>query len=168
MDVIRLRILKALTAALEEVDFEYAGRSYSLAGSVFRGRNRFGTNDPIPMISILEAPLPLDHLAPPVDATVQSGGWELVVQGFAPDDPKNPTDPAYAFLAMVMKRFAEERRRADWDDPADGILGLGRFVTNMYIGTGVVRPPDEVSEKAYFWLSVTLDLAEDLADPYGD
>ena len=46
------------------------------------------------------------------------------------------------------------------------ILGLGRQVTKLYIGPGVVRPPDEVSAKAYFWLTITLDLAEDLEHPY--
>lgn len=168
VDVLRLRVLRALTGALEEVTFDYGGKTYDLHGKVFRGRNRFGTNDPIPMIAILEAPIPLDHIVPPMDSTALSGGWELVIQGFAPDDPVNPTDPAQVFLAKVMQMVAWERQKADWDEPENGILGLGRFVTSVYIGTGVVRPPDEVSEKAYFWLSITLDLAEDLADPYGD
>jgi len=167
-EVIRLRVLKALSDVLEEVTFTYDGKFYAMVDKVFRGRNRFGPSDPIPLISVLEAPIPLDHIGAPADATVLAPGWELVVQGFAPDDPENPTDPGHVFLAMVMKRLAEERAKANWDSPEEGIFGLGRFVTSMYIGTGVVRPPDEVSEKAYFWLSITLDLAEDLADPYGD
>jgi hypothetical protein len=50
----------------------------------------------------------------------------------------------------------------------DGIFGLGNFVIGMRIGSGVVRPPDEISAKAYFWLTITLDMVEDLADPYED
>lgn len=164
-DPTRLRIQKAMQAALEEVNPD-EGYEHDLRGRVFRGRNRFGHADPIPMVSILEAPIPLDQLTSPEDSSYHSGGWELVVQGFVEDDKQNPTDPAHRLMAEVKKRLAVERRKAAWDRPEQGIFGLGQIVTKLYMGTGVVRPPDEVSEKAYFWLTVTLDIAEDLADPY--
>lgn len=166
-DPIRLRVLKALTAALEEIDGTN-GYQHDLSGRVFRGRRVFGVSDPIPMISILEAPIPLDQLPNPADSSDQKGQWELVVQGFVKDDHENPTDPAHALMAEVKTRLALEKRKADWDRPEQGIFGLGRDVTEMYIGAGVVRPPDEVSEKAYFWLQVTLAIVEDMADPYTD
>lgn len=82
------------------------------------------------------------------------------------DDRENPTDPAHVFMADVKKRLAMERKKAASHKPEDGILGLGNAVINMYIGAGVVRPPDDVSAKAYFWLTITLDLAEDMEEPY--
>jgi hypothetical protein len=166
-EAIALRVLKALTAALEEVT-PSNGYTVDLQGRVFRGRNRFGPSDPVPMICVLEAPIPLEQIPPPTDSSESSGGWELVIQGFVKDDKANPTDPAHAALADVKRRLALERRKSLWDRPEQGMFGLGRFVHKMYIGRGVVRPPDEVSEKAYFWLQVTLDIVEDLADPYED
>lgn len=164
-DPARLVIQKRLQDALEEINPDN-GYEHDLRGRVFRGRNRFGASDPIPMVSILEAPIPLDQIAPPRDSTEAFGGWELVIQGFVADDKDNPTDPAHLLMAEVKQRLAIERRRTSWDRPEDGIFGLGQIVDKLYMGTGVVRPPDEVSEKAYFWLTVTLDIAEDLADPY--
>lgn len=163
---LRLEIQKRLSDALKEVT---PGNGYvsDVSASVFRGRLIFGEGDPLPMVSILEAPIPLDQLEPPEDATLSSGRWELVVQGFVADDRQNPTDPAHVLLADVKKRLAVEKKKSLNRLPEDGILGLGRFVTNLYIGSGVVRPPDEISAKAYFWLTISLDLAEDLEEPYG-
>lgn len=164
---IRLRVQKALCEALEEIN-PSNGYVSDFSGRVFRGRNRFGASDPIPMICVLEAPIPLELLPTASDSSQSFGSWELVVQGFVEDDKENPTDPAYYALADVRARLALERLKVDWDRPEEGIFGLGRVVRSMYIGTGVVRPPDEVSEKAYFWLQVTLDISEDMADPYED
>jgi hypothetical protein len=164
---IRLRVLMAMTTALSEIS-PGEGYAHDLRGRVFRGRRVFGTTDPVPMISILEAPIPLDQLPNPADGTDQKGQWELVVQGFVDDDRLNPTDPAHLLMAEVKQRLAQEKAKANWDRPEDGIFGLGRDVTDMYIGAGVVRPPDELSEKAFFWLQVTLAIVEDMADPYED
>ena len=76
-----------------------------------------------------------------------------------------PTDPAHLLLAEVKKVLAKERLKMDWDKPEQGILGLGRNVIALYIEPGVVRPADELSSKAYFWLTLRLDIVEDLADP---
>jgi hypothetical protein len=135
---------------------------------VYRGRTIFGENDPLPLISILEVPIPLDQTPAPANSEFSSGGWELMIQGFIEDDPEHPTDPAHYFMADVKKRLAIERRKALEMVAADGILGLGNHITGIRIGAGVVRPPDEISAKAYFWLTITLDMVEDLSDPYGD
>jgi hypothetical protein len=166
-DPVTLRVLKAMTAALEEITPDN-GYACDFAGRVFRGRIRFGPSDPVPMLCILESPIPLEQLPPPVDSSEGYGPWELVIQGFVKDDKLNPTDPAHVALADVRRRLAIERRKTSWDRPENGIFGMGRFIHKMYIGRGVVRPPDEASEKAYFWLQVTLDIVEDMADPYGD
>lgn len=162
---IRLEILKRMTDVLKEIT-PANGYVTDILDHVYRGRGVYGDETPLPALSILEAPIPLDQLPSAKDNQSLAGQWELVVQGWVDDDRKNPTDPAQVLLADVKKRLAIERKKLDWDKPEDGIFGLGRFVTAMYIGAGVVRPPEEISAKAYFWLTITLDIAEDMAEPY--
>lgn len=164
---LRLRILKAMTDALKEISTAN-GYHTDVNQQVYRGRVIFGENDPLPLLSILEVPIPLDQTPPPADSKFSSGGWEIMVQGFVTDDPENPTDPAHFFMADVKKRLVMEKRKALAMRGEEGIFGLGNFVTGMRIGSGVVRPPDEISAVAYFWLTITLDMVEDLADPYED
>lgn len=164
---VRLRVLKAMTAALKEISVAN-GYATDLDEKVYRGRVIFGENDPEQLLSILEVPIPLDQTPPPTDSEFSSGGWELMVQGFVIDDAENPTDPAHVLMADVKKRLAKEKRKALEMEPEKGIFGLGNFVTGLRIGSGVVRPPDEISAKAYFWLTITLDMVENLADPYED
>lgn len=162
---LRLRILKALTAALKEITVAN-GYWIDAGDNVFRGRVVYGDNDPLPLLSILEVPIPLDQADVPADSEFSSGGWEIMIQGFVEDDEVHPTDPAHFFMADVKKRLAKEKRKALEMESEDGILGFGQFITNIRIGTGVVRPPDEISAKAYFWLTIMLDVVEDLTDPY--
>lgn len=165
-NVLRLQVQKNLSAILADISI-LNGYSIDMPfENIFRGRAIFGTNDPLPMLSILEVPIPLDQRPSPKDSDLSSGTWELMIQGWVKDDKDNPTDPAHPLLADVKKRLVLERRKAsEIDNPEDGILGLGNHVTGLRIGPGVVRPPDQLSAKAYFWLTITLDLAEDLADP---
>lgn len=164
---LRLRILKAMSEALKEIS-PANGYVTALNEQVYRGRVIFGENDPLPLVSILEVPIPLDQTPPPTDSEFSSGGWEIMVQGFIKDDSENPTDPAHFFMADVKKRLAIEKRKALAMKGEEGIFGLGNFVTGLRIGSGVVRPPDEISAVAYFWLTITLDMVEDLSDPYED
>lgn len=163
---LRLEIQRRLTAMFEEIMIA-DGYQHDMVGRVFRGRGVFGDETPVPAISILQVPIPLDQIPSPEDAALSAGGWELMVQGFVTDDKDNPTDPAEVLMADAKKRLALEKKKTNWDKPEQGILGLGRFIETLYIGTGVVRPPDDLSNKAYFWLTITLNIAEDLADPYG-
>lgn len=162
---IRLEIMTRMADALKEITIAN-GYKVEIGDSVYRGRGVYGDETPLPALSILEAPIPLDQLPSAKNNTSQAGQWELVVQGWVKDDRVNPTDPAHVLLADVKQRLAREKRKSDWDEPEDGIFGLGRFVTGLYIGPGVVRPPEEISAKAYFWLTITLDIAEDMAEPY--
>lgn len=162
---IRLEVHKRMTDALREIT-PANGYATDLMGNVFRGRIVFGSETPLPSLAILEVPIPIDQLPSPSASPSTVGPWEIMIQGWVEDDRVNPTDPAHVLMADVKRRLAKERMRMDWDKPEDGIFGLGRNVTGMYIGAGVVRPPEEVSAKAYFWLTITLDLVEDLENPY--
>lgn len=162
---LRLEVLVRMTAVLEEI-MVTNGYRHDLLGHVHRGRGLYGDETAIPCLSILEAPIPLDQLPSARDNVTQSGPWELVVQGWVADDKRNPTDPAHVLLADVKRRLALERKKANWEEPTNGIFGLGRTVDKMYIGPGVVRPPEEISSKAYFWLTITLDIVEDMTQPY--
>jgi hypothetical protein len=155
------------TEALKEITVAN-GYAHDLATSAFRGRVIFGENDPVPMVSILEVPIPPDQVEPPTDSPLSSGFWELMVQGFIDDDPENPTDPAHRLMADVKKRLAIEKKKALEMEPEDGIFGLGNHVTKLNFNAGVVRPPDEISAISYFWLNVNLYVVEDLSDPYED
>jgi len=62
----------------------------------------------------------------------------------------------------VKKRLIEERIR----DRQRDILGMGDVVTELRLSQGVVRPADEISDKAYFWMRITLGIVENLNEPY--
>lgn len=138
---------------------------------VFRGRAWFGDNDPLPMVSVLEGTSPADEVAePPADTTAGEYDWPILVQGFIKDDPVNPTDPAYFLLADVRRRLAAEmvRKLPNGRGAPDPFgLGAGRNrITKVKIGSGVVRPVDDVSATSYFWLTVILRIVDNAAEPY--
>ena len=171
----RLRVLIALSDALKQITPDN-GYNHDLSAAVFRGRDLFGgEDDPIPMLSILEPPLPIDQLPSPLTSTASTGTWDLLIQGFARDDHDNPTDPAHLLMADVKKRIIIEKKRTTGPgtrgapNPLDmgENGGKGNVVTEILIGPGVVRPPgDGISNKAYFWLNLTLKIVEDIEQPF--
>lgn len=168
-DPFRLRVLIALTDLLKTIT-PANGYAHDLSDSVFRGRAIYGDDDPVPMVSILEPPLAPDQIPSPEEAAESAGDWDLLIQGFAKDDHKNPSDPAYRLLADVKAALAKEKKKPGLERAAGRryyLLDMENGVTAMQIGFGTVRPPDEVSAKAYFWLTLTLSVAEDLDLPYG-
>lgn len=180
----RLRVLKNLTTSLQGITKEN-GYNHNLApdsewpeGKVLRGRDIYGESDPLPMVSILEPPLPIDQLRSPLRSSSSTGEWDLLIQGFVDDDKINPTDPAHMLMADVKKCLIKERMRtlpqsAGSPNPfgmgrniVEGV-GRGNIITDIIIGPGVVRPAElGVSNKAYFWLTLTLKIAEDMDDPF--
>lgn len=167
----RLRVLRALSAVIENVNptntfIDENGLeqpfAYDLRGKVFRGRLKYGAKDPIPMISILEAPIPQEPNVARGENTKSTGPWEILVQGFVDDDPENPTDPAHDLMAAVKYVLVESKRQ----DRGNNMLGMNNQVFEAHIGQGSVRPPDEVNDRAFFWLVLTLRVAEDLEKPY--
>lgn len=177
----KLRVMRALTETLKDIRTA-DGYHYDLADAtdphakhptrVFRGRAWYGDSDPIPMLSILEGVNPADEVAEPAPLnTTGQYDYPLIIQGFVNDDPVNPTDPAYLFLADVRRRLAVERKRKLLNSQSQpNPFGMGEpgpnRVTGLTIGPGVVRPADDVSAKAYFWLSLTLRMIEDAEQPY--
>jgi len=166
----KLRALQRLTEALQEITTAN-GYKTNLGADVFRGRMWFGESDPLPMVSILEGVNPADDVWEPNYRTDgESYDWPILIQGFVKDDPLNPTDAAYVLLADVRRRLAEEKIRPlagsrSTPDPFGFGAGKNR-VTGLDIGAGVVRPADDVSSKAYFWLTLTMRIVESAADPY--
>ncbi len=172
----KLRALTALTNSLKSISTA-EGYLHNLADvdgqpCVFRGRQWFGEGDPMPMVSILEGTSPADEVAePPTGTNVVEYDWPILIQGFVNDDPLNPTDPAYRLLADVRRRLAVERQRRLSSDPTEfDILGLGASgknrVVSLTIGPGVVRPADDVSANAYFWLTLTLRVIDNPDAPF--
>jgi hypothetical protein len=155
--------MEALTACLQEITTA-EGYKHDLETSVFRGRVIFGDSDPLPMLSLLDVPIPLEPTEAPKGSGDNKGGWELIIQGFVNDDKGNPTDPAHVLMADVKKRLAIER----CEDRDFNLFGMGNHITGLEISQGIVRPPDEISSRAYFWLSITLIIVEDLTNPYED
>jgi|AntRauTorcE11897_2_1112592.scaffolds.fasta_scaffold00620_19 hypothetical protein len=160
-DPTRLRVLKALTGVLETIT-PANGYAHDLTGKVFRGRDIFGYTDPLPMIAILEQIEEQEQQPSPQTSAKAHGPWTLQIQGFVADDRDNPTDPAHHLLGEVKKRLIEERIR----DRQRDILGMGDVVTELRLSQGVVRPADEISDKAYFWMRITLGIVENLNEPY--
>lgn len=176
----RLNVLHRLTEMLKEItpangyasdlaDYDYGDGA--MIARVYRGRSWFGDNDPIPLISVLEYPDAAEPLSEPPQETPSSEiDWKLAVQGWVTDDKENPTDPAYILLADVRRRLSQERTKKFGNQPDPLGMGLGRALPNTVIkisvGTGVVRPADEISAKAYFWLGVTLRISENAETPY--
>jgi len=164
----RLRTLEGLTKCLENISIAN-GYTVDLAGKVFRGRLVFGEGDPLPLISIIEPPLPIDQIRSPQQSDASSGEWDLLVQGFLADDKTHPTDPAHVIMADVRKALANERKKRG---PRNGPTIFGQsikdknVVEDIFIGPGVVRPADEVSMYAYFYMTITLKVVESLDLPY--
>lgn len=176
----RLRVLKALTEALKSITIQngfnsdlsdfVAADGYT-SPRVYRGRDRFGEGDELPFVSILEDFRPDEQemgnkaSSPASDGNSPGKGeWRLLIQGFVQDDPVNPTDPAYLLSADVIKALAKLRRQR-YD-----ILGLGNAmpcVIDLRFKQPVVRPADnEVSSTSFFFITVTLTLAENLENPF--
>lgn len=167
----RLATLKALTAHLESEISIAHGYKHDLAGAVFRGRMRFDDADPLPMIALLEGMNPdrfpnragsEDHIE-----TDQRDNWTIDVQGWAVDDKNNPTDAGYELMADVKKALGQ----IVMEDSVQGIglhenYMLGGLILDLEYEPGTVRPPDQPSAKAFFWMRVILKFSENVNDPF--
>ena len=172
----RLRVQKSLTAALQQItpangfysdmaDFTNdRGKSQE---RVYRGRTLFGEDDPLPMLSILEEPIAPETDLAPTAGTSGVGSYDLMVQGFVDDDKKNPTDPAHMLMADVKQRLIALKQDENLSDRVFRFGPKANTVVGVSFGGGVVRPADEVSAVAYFWLRVSFELAEDHLNPFG-
>lgn len=173
-DPFKLRVLKALTECLKEIT-PANGYASNLAdfnpgdgvmtARIYRGRAWFGDNDPLPMVSILEGVDPAFEVGEP-HLKAESAGydWPILIQGWVTDDRANPTDPAYVLLDDVRKRLLREKIRKlpgshSQPDPF-GLGGTKNRVNGLLVGPGVVRPADDVSSTAWFWLTLNLRIVD--------
>lgn len=173
---IALAALKMLTTHLEGIK-PTNGYDFDLQGRVFRGRVRFGHGEPLPMLSILEAPRPEDGLLRPLAAENNRRSvreWGLLIQGWAIDDVEHPTDQAYYLMAAVEQRLSDLVAVKTSGQPVDPVAYLlGRTaagkprISGASIGPGLVRPPQEgISDTAFFYLPVSLQRTVDPTNPY--
>lgn len=160
----QLDVLKHLTAHLEGIT-PANGYAHDLRGRVFRGRAVFGESDPVPMISILEAPRPNDGAPAGEEWLVRQEDWVLLLQGWAEDDRKNPSDPVYQIKAEVELRLSEivKTKNGVGVSPA---FRLGGRITSLSIGPGLVRPADQISSRAYFLLPLVVGFTSDVGQPF--
>lgn len=166
-DHIKLQALKKLTAILEGIT-PNNGYGHDLKGKVYRGRGLIGAQESLPCLNILESPTGLDGFFADSDKTIRKNTWILLLQGWVADDPVNPTDPAYALLADVQRRLSDiVATVAPGGAPKfPGSYNLGGLVSDVEIGTDVVRPPEEgVSSKAFFYMPIRLTVSVNLIDP---
>lgn len=153
---VQLVVLKRLTTHLAGMTAA-GGYGFDMAGRVFRGRTLLGAETGLPALTILEAPD--SNLGSPADEAglVRDGLWPLFVQGFVEDDKRNPLDPVYEFKAAVQRRLAEITAERNGQPEYPAIHRLGGLIEEMRVGLGVARPPQQnVSDKAFFWLPVTI------------
>lgn len=162
----RLLILKALTAHLATITTDNGYQhDLSAEGAVVRGRKFINADEALPMVSVLENLNP-DRLPQPVgDRGVGKQtkfAFNILVQGWAKGDPAAPTDAAYNLLADVRKAIALV---GDHDNKPAAHL-LGGLVNEVRMEAGTVRPPEQSSDLAFFWMHVIFDVSEHTADPY--
>lgn len=158
---LRLRVQRALTDRLRTITVAN-GYQHDLDSAVFRGRQRFGSGDPLPMLALLQAPQQDEPSQPTPGKHAYYRTMDLLLQGFAVEDHEHPTDPAEMLLADVMKCLGtipgeiSAARNMHWNG-----------ITELVVGPGICRPPDEeISSVAYFWLSMGVKFAENMKDPY--
>lgn len=170
-DPFRLRIMKALTALIEAVEVDVVDDTgehiTSLAGRVFRGREQYGENDPLPMVSLLEPPMAIEGGSVQSDNTTRPGEWDILIQGWVLDDKDNPCDPAYVLAALVRQALAKEKSKNPRGPRGADYLGEGLNIEELRIGAPVVRPADFPSTNACFYLLITLKIVEDILKPFG-
>lgn len=160
-DTKQLTILKRLTDHLAGIT-PANGYDFDMTGRVFRGRTRFGGDQPLPFISILESlrPDPRPHEAGE-ERLHREDVWELLVQGWVDEDREFPTDDLYRLKGAAEKRLAEIA------DPASQVYRLGRLIDRIRIGPGVVRAATpQVGGAEAFYLPLQVHYVINLADPY--
>lgn len=162
----RLEILKRLTTQLSTITVEN-GYSHDLAGKIWRGRDKFGDNDKVPMLALLESPRADVGIFAGAEANARQEDWVILVQGWGMDDPLHPTDSGYYLAADVEKCLSQIMMLGDNGKPLNpAVHKLGGLIISLEMSPPVVRPPDDLSSKAYFYMPVRLKIATNLADPY--
>ena len=173
----QLLILKAFTLHLEGMNPTAIDPGtednylIDMRAKVVRGRTTLGAaeDDSPPVLSFLEKPSPEVGIPAGEQGVRRLENWTLLLQGFAPDDKKNPTDPAYLLKAQVEQRLSQiiEIDPSTGDPVFPDVYLLGSLIIGLTIGQGVVRPPDkQVSPTAFFYLPLIVKMKTDVSKPY--
>lgn len=166
-DPFRLQVIKALRDGLAARIDGTGVYTNDLSEACVYGRAAYGTNDPLPLASLIEDPrekeISLDTTVPGKGHRVE---WKLLMQGFVENDDADPTGPAYVLGADLMHGLAA---LALEEGAGAGVLSNTRKtnrVEEIRIGAPITRPPDEFSEKAYCWVPISLQLYETPSQPF--
>lgn len=164
-DTKRLALVKALCDYLKSEITVANGYNFDLA-MVRRDKRSFGKEMKMPGIAVLENFNP-DRLPETIGGTVGTkhkydqiyllNGW---ADNSGNDVDADDTDQAHMLMGDVKMALGKLLTRRN----QDGFFG--GLATTLSIEPGVVRPPDEQSEKAYFWMRVRMELVEKVGDPY--
>lgn len=169
----RLMVIERLRELLQSISTEN-GYNTDIEGRVSVGVAEFGDNMVTPFLSILESP------TSDIGDFANANGrrreeWTLLVQGWIdsgfhyPDsDVDNPTRNAYYLAADVEKCLS----RVVSISPNLGVpvdktwYHLGGIVNDLGIAPPVVRPPDNASPKAWFYMAIRVDMSVNVTNPY--
>jgi len=162
-DTKRLLLLKEMCSYLKSEIRLVNGYSFNL-NSVYRGKKNFGREIELPAVVVLENfnPDRAPETVGGVVGTKQKYDQVYLLNGWAAGsgDDEGDEDAAHRLLGDVKKAFGKLLVPRNQSGFFDGLASA------LYIEPGVVRPPDEQSEKAYFWMRVRLEIVEKVGDPY--
>ena len=174
-DSYRLTVLKRLCDLLSQIT-PANGFEFDLSMAVHRGRTVFGESDVVPMLSIMEATTVGEGIYAGENNTWRKDGWGIILQGWAHNDIVHPSDPAYALMAAVEVQLAKitavSRSNGEPEWPEFYMLGLGdkdraRLIADFNFGPGIVSGPrEQVSSTAFFYMPLSIGLAEKAGQPY--
>lgn len=180
---VELQVTRKLIALLERINptnvdpaWEIAGAppeerlpyEWDLRNKIFIGKSILGQDVILPAMALLESPNPTPGNLSGQNGRKSNFDFRLLLQGFAVEDKKDPTVPAYRLKAQAQMLLARVMLLTGPNRPMypDDYL-FGGVLTSFTIGQGVVRPPeDKVSATGHFYIPLTVGLAIDANNPY--
>lgn len=161
----RLKLIKAICDYLKTEVTEANGYNFTLA-MVRRDKRNFGKEMKLPGLAVLENFNP-DRLPESIGQFVNAKhkyDQVYLLNGWADDTKLGPdddeTDAAHRLMGDVKKALGKLVTPRNQTGIFDGLANT------LSIEPGVVRPPDEQSDKAYFWMRIRLEVVEKVGDPY--
>ena len=161
-DTKRLLLLKSLCNYLLTEIKTANSYNFDLAAA-YRGKKNFGKEVKLPAIAVLENfnPDRLPETIGGVVGTKHKYDQIYLINGWAEGgDVEQEEDSAHLLMGDVKQALGKLLVPRNQSGFFDGLANT------LSIEPGVVRPPDEQSEKAYFWMRIRLEVVEKVGDPY--
>ena len=161
-DTKRLLLLKSLCNYLL-TEIKTANRYNFDLAAAYRGKKNFGKEVKLPAIAVLENfnPDRLPETIGGVVGTKHKYDQIYLINGWAEGgDVEQEEDSAHLLMGDVKQALGKLLVPRNQSGFFDGLANT------LSIEPGVVRPPDEQSEKAYFWMRIRLEVVEKVGDPY--